>query len=92
LQMASPTLIRPDNDITVWVISDFRELNKWIVRQPYPIPTISTTLQELEDFSYATALDLNMFYYTIRLDSMVVKMCTIIFPLGKYTYLRLLME
>ncbi len=70
-------------------ISDFRELNKWIVRRPYPISKISTTLQELEGFTYATALDLNMGYYTIRLDPMAVEMCTIIFPFGKYSYLRL---
>ncbi len=70
-------------------ISDFRELNKQIVRKPYPIPKISTTLQELEGFTYATTLDLNMGYYTIRLDPTAAKMCTIIFPWGKYSYQRL---
>ncbi len=70
-------------------IPDFRALNKRIVRKPYPIPKISTTLQELEGFMYATALDLNMGYYTIRLDPMASEMCTIIFPWGKYSYLRL---
>jgi len=30
-----------------------------------------------------------MDYYTIRLDPMAVEMCTIIFPFGKYSYLRL---
>jgi len=75
--------------MTVRTISDFRELNKRIVRRPFPIPKISTTLQELEGFTYATALDLNMGYYTIRLDPMAVEMCTIIFPFGKYSYLRL---
>ncbi len=49
------------------------ELNKWIVWQPYPIPKISTTLQELEGFTYAKALDPSMGYYTIRLDPMAVK-------------------
>jgi hypothetical protein len=73
----------------VHTISDFRELNKRIVRKPHPIPKISTTLQELEGFTYATALDLNMGYYTIRLDPMASEMCTIIFPWGKYSYLRL---
>ena len=29
-----------------------------IVRRPYPIPEISTTLQKLESFTYAMALDL----------------------------------
>jgi hypothetical protein len=73
----------------VRTISDFRELNKHIVRKPYPIPKISTILQELEGFTYAIALNLNMGYYTIRLDPMVTEMCTIIFPWGKYSYKRL---
>ncbi len=72
-------------------ISDFRELNKRIVCKPYPIPKISTTLQELEGFTYATTLDLNMGYYTIRLDPTAAKMCTIIFPWGKYSHQRLTM-
>ncbi len=69
-------------------ISDFRELNKHIVRKHYPIPKISTILQELEVFIYATALDLNMGYYTIRLDPTVSEICTIIFPWEKYSYKR----
>jgi hypothetical protein len=68
---------------------EFRELNKRIVRKSYPIPKISTTLQELEGVTYATTLDLNMGYYTIRLDPMASEMCTIIFSWGKYSYLRL---
>ncbi len=70
-------------------ISDFKELNKRIVRKPYPIPKISTTLHELEGFTYATTLDLNMGYYTIRLDPTAFEMCTIIFSWGKYLYQRL---
>jgi hypothetical protein len=86
---ALPTFIIPKKDSTVRTISDFKELNKRIVRKPYPIPKISTILQELEGFTYATALDLNMGYYTIRLDLTASKMCTIIFPWGKYSYKRL---
>jgi hypothetical protein len=89
LQWASPSFIIPKKDLTVRTISDFRELKKRIVRKPYPIPKISTTLQELEGFTYATALDLNMGYYIIRFDPMASKMCTIIFLWGKYSYLRL---
>jgi len=75
--------------MTVRTISDFRELNKRIVRRPFPIPKISTTLQELEGFTYATALDLNMGYYTIRFDPRAVEMFNFIFPWGKYSYQRL---
>ena len=46
-------------------------------------------LQELEGSTFATALDLNMGYYTIRLDPDASKICTIIFPWGKYSYKRL---
>jgi hypothetical protein len=86
---ASPTFIIPKKDSRVHTISDFRELNKSIVRKPYPIPKISMILQELEDFTYATALDLNMGYYSIRLDPTASEMCTIIFPWVKYSYRRL---
>jgi hypothetical protein len=91
-QWVLQTFIIPQKDSTVHTISDFRELNKCMVRKPYPIPKISTILQELEGFTYATALDLNMGYYTIRLDPTVSKMCTIIFPWGKYSYKRLPMS
>jgi hypothetical protein len=86
---ASPSFIIPKKDHTVCTLSDFRELNKCIVPKPYPIPKISTTLHELEGITYATTLDLNMGYYTIRLDPTAAKMCTIIFPWGKYSYQRL---
>jgi hypothetical protein len=87
----SPSFIISKKDHTVRTISDFRELNKRIVRKPYPIPKISTILQELEGFTYATTVDFNMGYYTIRLDPTAAKMCTIMFPWGKYSYQRLRM-
>jgi hypothetical protein len=77
------TLIIPKKDSTVHTISDLRELNKRIVRKPYPVSKISTILQELEGFTYATTLDLNMGYYTIRLDPMASETCIIIFIWGK---------
>jgi hypothetical protein len=88
-EWASPTAIIPKKDNTVTVVSDFREINKRIVRKPFPIPKISTVLQELEGFTYATTLDLNIGYYTLRLDPDASKIYTIILPWGKYSYLRL---
>jgi hypothetical protein len=46
-------------------------------------------LQELENFAYATSLDLNMGYYTIRLHPDSQKLWTSVTPFGKYQYLRL---
>jgi hypothetical protein len=36
-----------------------------VVWMPFPIPKIITVLRELEGFTFTTALDLNMGYYTI---------------------------
>jgi hypothetical protein len=47
-------------------LSDFWEVNKRLVRTPFPIPKISMVLQEIEGFSFATALDLNMGYIGCR--------------------------
>eukprot|EP00804_Cyclotella_cryptica_P006302 CCRYP_010141-RA/>CCRYP_010141-RA protein AED:0.41 eAED:0.30 QI:0/-1/0/1/-1/0/1/0/449 len=91
-EWASPSFIVPKKDQTVRFLSDFREVNKRIVRKPFPLPKISTVMQELEGFTFATALDLNMGYYTIRLDPDESKICTIIFPWGKYSYHRLPMR
>jgi hypothetical protein len=88
-EWASPSFITPKKDQTVCFLSDFWEVNKRLVRKPFPITKISMVLQEIEGFSYATALDLNMGYYTIRLDPDASKICSIIFPWGKYSYKRL---
>jgi hypothetical protein len=48
-------------------------------------------LQELENFAYATTLDVNMGYYTIRLNPDSQKVCKIVTPFGKYQYLGLTM-
>jgi hypothetical protein len=91
LEWASPLFIIPKKRRTVHFLSNFWEVNKRLIRKPIPIPKISAVLQELEGFTFAMALDLNMGYYTVRLDPDATRSCTIIFPWGKYSYKRLLM-
>ena len=55
-EWASPSFIVPKKDQTVRFLSDFREVNKRIVQKPFPLPKMSTVLQELEGFTFATAL------------------------------------
>jgi hypothetical protein len=50
----------------------------------YPISEIAQMLQELEKFAYATSLDLNMGYNTIKLNSDAQKLRTFLTPFGKY--------
>jgi hypothetical protein len=88
-EWALPSFSIPKKDRTVHFLSGFWEVNERLVRKPFPIPKMSMVLQELEGFTFATALDLNMGYYTIRLDPDASKICTIIFHWGKYSYKRL---
>ena len=53
------------------------------------MPKITTMLQDMEGFTFATSLDLNIGYYAIRLDPDAQKICTIVLPWGKYLYMRL---
>jgi hypothetical protein len=61
-QWGAPTFIIPRKDGTVRFISNFRELNKRIKCEPYPIPKINDLLLRLEGFTYGTSLDLNIQY------------------------------
>ena len=88
-EWGSPTFILPKKNGSVRFLSDFRQLNTKIKRKPYPLPRIGDVLQQLEGFQYATTLDLNMGYYTVRLSSEASDMCTIVTEFGKFRYLRL---
>ena len=79
-EWAAPSCIQPKINGEFHFLKDFREVNKRLVRKPFPLPKIMVVLQELEGFTFATALDLNMGYYAIRLDPGASKICTIIFP------------
>jgi dihydroorotate dehydrogenase len=53
------------------------------------MPKIEDMIRSMEGFTFAEALDLNMGYYLIKLDTNAQSFCTIIFPWGKYYYKRL---
>jgi hypothetical protein len=48
-------------------------------------------IRSMEGLTFASALDLNMGYYHIKLDADSQKLCTIVFPRGKHKYKRLSM-
>lgn len=88
-EWGAPTFIQPKKTGDVRVLTDFRILNKWIKRSPFPLPKISDMLQKLSGFKYATAIDLSMGYYHIPLDEASQKLCTTVLPWTKYQWCRL---
>ena len=81
------TINKPDGSLRS--LADLRELNKWIKRHSFPIPKIQEMLLKLEDFMFATSLDLNMGYYHLSIMPKVSQLFTVALPWGKYEYLKL---
>jgi hypothetical protein len=72
-------------------ICDLREINKRLVRKPYPLPKVQDLLRKIGKFKYATTLDLVMGFYNITMDEEAQRICTLILPWGKYRLTRLAM-
>jgi hypothetical protein len=64
---------------TIRVVTGFRKLNLLLKRHPFPIPKTRDMLRSMEGFTFDSALDLNMGYHHIKLDTDAQKLCTIVF-------------
>jgi hypothetical protein len=88
-----PSFAIPKKNGTIRVVTDFRKLNLLLKQtsHPFPIPKIRDMIRSMEGFTFASAWDLNMGYYHIKLDADAQKLCTIVFPwqMKKNKYKRL---
>ena len=84
----APTLIQQKHG-TVHFLSDFRKLNQQIRRKPFTITKIQDMMLNLEGFTHAPSLDLNMISYCIYLLHGEEHLCTIVLPWKKYEYRKL---
>jgi hypothetical protein len=87
----SPSFAIHKKNRTIRVVTNFRKLNLLLKPHPFPIPKIgkSDMIRSMEGFTFASALDLNMGYYHIKLDADAQELFTIVFPWGKYKYKRI---
>ena len=83
-EWGTPVFIIPKKEGTVHFLTNYRKVNGQIVCKPFPIPRIADTLQQLEGFTFATALDLNMGYYTMPLAERSKDVTTIVTEFGKF--------
>ena len=64
----SPSFCTPKKDLRVRIVTDFRELNKYVVRDQYPMPHIRDVMQNRSEYDYCTKIDLSMMFYCFMLD------------------------
>ena len=62
-----PILFVPKKDRTLYLYVDYRTLNLVTIKDRYPLPLISETLDRLTGVRYYTTLDLKDTYYRIRI-------------------------
>ena len=85
-QYGTPVVMIQNKERTTRFINDYQSINHQLVRKSHPLPIIDKKIQQLEIFQYATALDLNMGYYTINILTASQDMTTIVTEFGKFIY------
>jgi hypothetical protein len=88
---AAPSFAQIKKTGNVRILTDFRKMNLAIERKPFPLPRIGESIQKIEKFRTATALDLSQGYYSIPIGEKTQKIYTTVLPWGKYAYRRLAM-
>lgn len=81
-EYASPVILVPKKNGEFWFLClDYQTLNKYIVRNNYPIPVIEDQLNVLKNKKYFTILDLKDGYH-IRMAEESIPYTTFIMPFG----------
>jgi len=67
---------------------DYRQLNKKIIKDRYPLPLIEDQLDRLQDATVFSTLDLKNGFFHVRMDELSAKYTSFIVPDGQYEFLR----
>lgn len=87
-EWCAPMVVVPKKDGKVRVCSDFTELNKFVIRERYQLPSVEETLAKLKEVSIFTKLDFNSVFWQLTLDKESRKYTTFITPFGRFAYKR----
>lgn len=78
----SPSFPTPKKDNRVRFATDYRHLNRHVVRQPCPMPKIQDIMQNRSNCDCFTKIDLSMMFHCFELDERSKELTTAIAPDG----------
>ncbi|UYV83644.1 K02A2.6-like [Cordylochernes scorpioides] len=78
---------KPSGDVRICM--DPRELNKYIQRERYILPTAETIFSELKGATVFSVFDASSAFWQVPLDKESTNLCTIATPFGRFRFKRL---
>ncbi|UYV62790.1 K02A2.6-like, partial [Cordylochernes scorpioides] len=78
---------KPSGDVRICM--DHRELNKYVQRERYILPTAETIFSELKGATVFSVFDASSAFWHVPLDKESTNLCTIATPFGRFRFKRL---
>ncbi|UYV62865.1 K02A2.6-like [Cordylochernes scorpioides] len=78
---------KPSGDVRICM--DPRELNKYVQRERYILPTVETMFSELKGATVFSVFDASSAFWQVPLDKESTNLCTIATPFGRFRFKRL---
>ena len=77
------------NDIKIRLVTDFRQLNKYLIRPVHMFPSAQEIADSIQaDSKFFCAMDALMGYFQIELSEEASMLTTFLVPWGRYRYIR----
>ena len=84
---ASPVVIVPKPDGTIWVCVDYHKLNSVTKMDAYPIPRTEQMLEKIATVKFISTIDLTKGYWQIPLDEQTIYKYAFITPRGLFEFI-----
>jgi len=88
-EYSSPIVLVKKKNSELRLCVDYRELNKRIVKDRYPLPLIDDHLDSLRGKKYYTCIDLKDGFHHVKVADHCQKYTPFTTPLGQFSYLRM---
>ncbi|CAG9830063.1 unnamed protein product [Diabrotica balteata] len=85
----SPVVLTKKKSNEYRMCVDYRTLNKYLIRDQFPLPLIDDHLDRLKNKKYFSKLDLKNAFYHVPLDESCTKYTSFVTPSGQYEFLKL---